>query len=103
MRQQKFLHTCRRKRLRFSFARNNDGIFGVILSRFRSEKTKKHEKIANMKIFFKKGQKMRIFDDIYIVRFRTHFEKGVDCVCQPNKQQRRSARFAAEAVAKSSV
>ena len=46
---------------------------------------------------------MRIFDDIYIVRFRTHFEKGADSVCQPNNHRRISARFAAEAVAKSSV
>ena len=57
LRQQKRLHTCRRKRLRFSFARNKDGIFGVILSGFRSTKPKKHEKIANMKIFFQKRAK----------------------------------------------
>ena len=72
LRQQKRLHTCRRKRLRFSFARNKDGIFGVILSRFRSTKTEKTRKSVNMKNIFKKGQKMRIFDDIYIVRFRTY-------------------------------
>ena len=72
LRQQKRLHTCRRKRLRFSFARNKDGVFGVILSIFRSTKTEKTRKKRKYeKYFSKKGQKTRIFDDIYIVRFRT--------------------------------
>lgn len=57
LRQQKRLHTCRRKRLRFSFARNKDGIFGVILSRFRSTKTEKQEKIENIKNIFQKRAK----------------------------------------------
>ena len=58
----------------FSFARNKDGIFGVILSRFRSTKTEKTRKKRKYeKHFSKKGQKTRIFDDIYIVRFRTYF------------------------------
>lgn len=73
LRQQKRLQFCRRKRLRFSFARNKDGIFGVILSRFCSTKTEKNTKQRKYeKYFSKKGQKMRIFDDIYIVRFRTY-------------------------------
>ncbi len=39
LRQQKRLHTCRRKRLRFSFARNKDGAFGgdfVEISQYKS-------------------------------------------------------------------
>ena len=66
LRQQKRLQFCRRKRLRFSFARNKDGIFGVILSGFRSTKPKKHEKIANIKIFFQKKGKKCAFLTIYI-------------------------------------
>ena len=57
LRQQKRLHTCRRKRLRFSFARNKDGIFGVILSRFRSTKTEKTQNSVNMKNIFQKRAK----------------------------------------------
>ena len=73
LRPQKRLHTCRRKRLRFSFARNKVGIFGVISSRFRSTKTEKTRKKRKYeKYFSKKGQKTRIFDVIYIVRFRTY-------------------------------
>ena len=57
LRHQKRLHTCRRKRLRFSFARNKDGTFGVILSIFRSTKTEKTRKSVNMKNIFKKRAK----------------------------------------------
>lgn len=57
LRQQKRLQTCRRKRLRFSFAHNKDGIFGVILSRFRSTKTEKTRKSVNMKNIFQKRAK----------------------------------------------
>ena len=66
LRQQKRLHTCRRKRLRFSFARNKDGIFGVILSRFRSTKTEKTRKSVDMKNIFQKKGKKRAFLTIYI-------------------------------------
>ncbi len=57
LRQQKRLQFCRRKRLRFSFARNKDGIFGVILSGFCSTKTEKQEKIENIKNIFQKRAK----------------------------------------------
>ena len=66
LRQQKRLHTCRRKRLRFSFARNKDGIFGVILSRFRSTKTEKTRNSVNMKNIFQKKGKKCAFLTLYI-------------------------------------
>lgn len=75
LRQQKRLHTCRRKRLRFSFARNKDGL----LLRFCGTKTEKALKYAKNKNFFQKqGQKKTNFAYIYTVRLLhlTHFIEG---------------------------